>query len=1847
VSGSGSSSVTITGTLAQINALLNTDGTSTVSYLDGSNTPGASTVLTLAVNDNGNTGGGALNSNDTATINITAVNDAPVNTVPAAQTISAGTPRFFNTANNNAISIVDVDVNATAPPNNVAQVQLSVSNGTLALTTLNGISITNGLNGSSTITIQGTIAALNGALASLSYLSPLNFGGLDTLTVTTRDLGHSGAGGPSSAASTVMLNVIATDPHLWSALTFPSQPVAGVHLFNPAIQVNPFFEFVALGYASTANFDPTNPSGPYQITGNIAAFDPFFLPEFDPKVIETLNVALPSRVALITPTISTGNPQQPVDGEGITFFVTQDANGHNVINRSIIGGDGSDNVKISAPAIIADAGSDTIFNLRSAPQGIPALMTYDVAWDQFNATAHTFSINFRIFNANNTTASSVVTPVSLTGVSSITSAPSWAFGGGGAGSSYLFAVGTADSTIIPLLNLSGAHDKIHFQGYDTGGNQNSLTFDIQPDLSHYASGATNHITQELVPTQGAFTGSQLQFVPFGQGYAVAWNETVTVGNVTLDQVEFAAVQPAINYLKQTPFPIADGNAQNVRVGMFNFAGQLYAVMVYGDNTETHIEEFDASGNEIASIVDPTTQTFGQFLSLGDGRIVIGYDNAIDGNLTSQYSYKIFDLRDTGLNLSNGGNFASVNDNQDKYIAGTHFNDTVVGENSVSNFYYYVGQDTGGVGPADHFTGGANGWNTAIFPDAISNYTISAQQADGSITITNIDPQHVHAGSLTIVGVEPVAGSGITVPTVQALAFGPSKDPQFYDGWLEASAGTLYLVAPSYNIGFNNTAPLPRFALIDGGATLEVNTPFDGVAAFVDTGGTLKLDAQAQNTSIHPNAFNVDIALGARQTATSPFDILDLTNASVSSATINGTTLTVNLIGGGSQTYRVIGQLGATPGTDINVPFVTYAGGTKLELTPVGTLWGSFTYPAQPINGEHVQSGELVANPTNGVVGFGFGSTVNYNTSNPGGPYAIARNVLAFDPFFLPIDVGNQVLATSTVTLPARGQFNLSNIVATQGVVPVTPQDVQVEGIAYYVTQNSGHSVINQTVITGFLPDSPFTIGSPTQIGNPVTNTATAIYNLDASWRQDYVVAGTPPSSYLSSEGIAWDQFNGSSYNIEFQILNFNPDGTPAPSPAVATVPVIASGANIDSLPAWVFRPGGPSGTYILALAQSDSTPNGALNLSGAHDKIHFQGYDTNGNPTSLSFDIQPNLTDFAFGAATNHITQQLIPSLGAFPGTPVLQIHFGQLSGANNNDYVIAWNETVTDTFGTHDQVELALVQPGTGVVDRFLFDSPNGRAQNVRVVTYSDPSGKDYAVLYYGDSSMTTLIEFTPFTTGVGTKLTPVAVVADPTTVAATAITSLGDGRIEVLYDNVLDANQTSQDNFKVFDLRTSGVNINDSAFNDGHAKYVAGTQFNDLFTGENGVNNTYYFVGAQTAGSPPSDIFHGGTDTGTGTSWNTAIFADDRANYTVAVGATTTAITNIDPQHLHAGTLTVDHVQALAFNPAHDPTPMPDGSLEASGGTLLLLSPFSSVVTMGSNTTLELAQPSTFGGHVVDFAPGNFIDFDGFDLSSAHAVYNGINGTLTVTDNTHTTSIALDGSYSTAGFTQTSDGHGGVDIGMTTDQAVSDNVIAPASSLQGSPGSTTILSSLLLANDTDSGGAQLSIAAVNASGPPPQHGSVQLLQSGDISYTVPVGFTPPQPGQQATDSFDYTLVDANGATSTGHVNLSLLGGTQIVGTAGNDILVSSSANETFTGQGGADTFVFKPGFGQDSITDFQPGQDKIDVDHTLFADFSAVQSHMAAAGFDTVITGGAGDTITLANVAPISLHASDFHLI
>ena len=98
-------------------------------------------------------------------------------------------------------------------------------------------------------------------------------------------------------------------------------------------------------------------------------------------------------------------------------------------------------------------------------------------------------------------------------------------------------------------------------------------------------------------------------------------------------------------------------------------------------------------------------------------------------------------------------------------------------------------------------------------------------------------------------------------------------------------------------------------------------------------------------------------------------------------------------------------------------------------------------------------------------------------------------------------------------------------------------------------------------------------------------------------------------------------------------------------------------------------------------------------------------------------------------------------------------------------------------------------------------------------------------------------------------------------------------------------------------------------------------------------------------------------------------------------------------------------------------------------------------------------------------------------------------------------------------------------------------------------------------------------------------------------------------------------------------------------VGTDGDDIIEGTAADNRLTGGEGADTFVFGPGHGNDTITDFTGGTDNIDL--SAFTGITSVDDLVYwQDGNDTVIFTGhhGGGTIVLQNVSPGDLSPSDF---
>ena len=87
-------------------------------------------------------------------------------------------------------------------------------------------------------------------------------------------------------------------------------------------------------------------------------------------------------------------------------------------------------------------------------------------------------------------------------------------------------------------------------------------------------------------------------------------------------------------------------------------------------------------------------------------------------------------------------------------------------------------------------------------------------------------------------------------------------------------------------------------------------------------------------------------------------------------------------------------------------------------------------------------------------------------------------------------------------------------------------------------------------------------------------------------------------------------------------------------------------------------------------------------------------------------------------------------------------------------------------------------------------------------------------------------------------------------------------------------------------------------------------------------------------------------------------------------------------------------------------------------------------------------------------------------------------------------------------------------------------------------------------------------------------------------------------------------------------------------------------SGNDTLTGAGGNNEYVFAQPIGNDTIYNFNAATDKIDlIGFANIAGFNDIKGNIADDGHgDTVITIGAGETITLQGVSAASLTAADF---
>ncbi|MCC8968300.1 hypothetical protein H8A95_39910, partial [Bradyrhizobium sp. Pear76] len=227
--------VTLTGTdtIAHYNAVLDL-----VQFNNTGEPPDttARSYTVTAVDDGGTANGGTDTGSASASQTVTAIDDPPTATVPSDA--SVGTAFSHTNLAISGLSVADID---SAGGNEIATI--TSSHGALNFNTTGLASSTN--NGSHTVTLTGTIAQINTALATLTYNSDDGFTGADAISLNINDNGHTGTpGAQTSGPQTFHVGVVPQVFYIDNSATGST---------NAGTQANP--------YTSIAAFNAANPAG--------------------------------------------------------------------------------------------------------------------------------------------------------------------------------------------------------------------------------------------------------------------------------------------------------------------------------------------------------------------------------------------------------------------------------------------------------------------------------------------------------------------------------------------------------------------------------------------------------------------------------------------------------------------------------------------------------------------------------------------------------------------------------------------------------------------------------------------------------------------------------------------------------------------------------------------------------------------------------------------------------------------------------------------------------------------------------------------------------------------------------------------------------------------------------------------------------------------------------------------------------------------------------------------------------------------------------------------------------------------------------------------------------------------------------------------------------------------------------------------------------------------------------------------------------------------------------------------------------------------------------------------------
>ena len=96
-----------------------------------------------------------------------------------------------------------------ASPCSTIECQAAVFGAPLFVPTTTGLAFTGGANGQAAFTVTGSLADVNGALATLSYQGDPGFNGADLIQVDVDDLGNTGTPGALTDTASIPVTVTA------------------------------------------------------------------------------------------------------------------------------------------------------------------------------------------------------------------------------------------------------------------------------------------------------------------------------------------------------------------------------------------------------------------------------------------------------------------------------------------------------------------------------------------------------------------------------------------------------------------------------------------------------------------------------------------------------------------------------------------------------------------------------------------------------------------------------------------------------------------------------------------------------------------------------------------------------------------------------------------------------------------------------------------------------------------------------------------------------------------------------------------------------------------------------------------------------------------------------------------------------------------------------------------------------------------------------------------------------------------------------------------------------------------------------------------------------------------------------------------------------------------------------------------------------------------------------------------------------------------------------------------------------------------------------------------------------